>query len=366
MNRLALLALLSIGILFTTSVAQEKGDIKPPLKDKGTAKDKVDTKKGPVAKGKIREGIPGEVDIHFLNGSTVRMIIQSEKLEIATTYGKLSVPIKDLRAIEFGLHFPEGMEEKIETAAKGLGSGDYRTREKAGAELVELGPYSYPAIIDLTHAKEPEIAQRAKELAKKMQAAHPKKDLKVTVDDKVVTKAFTIVGRIQTPIVKAKTEYFGDIELGLAKMRTLKAVGGGSLDMEFAIDAGKYANQGQWMDTGYYVDGRTPISITAKGLIDVWPQQGGQYLSGPNGFQAMQRGGGMPFGGVGRKIGMVNQQQHCGMLLGKIGDDGEIFIVGERYEGNPEHEGKLMLHIGPSQWNQGSAGSYDVKVARKD
>ena len=219
MNRLAILALLSIGILFTTSVAQEKGDIKPPLKDKGTAKDKVDTKKGPVAKGKIREGIPGEVDIHFLNGSTVRMIIQSEKLEIATTYGKLSVPIKDLRAIEFGLHFPEGMEEKIETAAKGLGSGDYRTREKAGAELVELGPYSYPAIIDLTHAKEPEIAQRAKELAKKMQAAHPKKDLKVTVDDKVVTKAFTIVGRIQTPIVKAKTEYFGDIELGLAKMR---------------------------------------------------------------------------------------------------------------------------------------------------
>jgi hypothetical protein len=182
-----------------------------------------------------------------------------------------------------------------------------------------------------------------------------------------VTKAFTIVGRIQTPTVKAKTEYFGDIELGLAKMRTLRSVGGSGLDMEFAIDASKYANQGQWMDTGYHVDGRTTIQITAKGFVDVWPQQGGQYISGPNGFQATQRGGGMmPGFGMGRKIGMVNQQQHCGMLLGKIGESGEVFVVGERYEGMPEQEGKLMLHIGPSQWNVPSAGNYDVKVARKD
>lgn len=372
MNRLALLALFSIGMLMTTSAAQDKIEVKvkegPGFKDKdGFGKDKGDIKKGaPVAKGKAREAIPGEVDIHFLNGSTVRMVIQSEKLEIATTYGKLSVPVKDVRAIEFGLHFPEGMEAKIEAATKGLGSGDYRTREKAGAELIELGPYSYPALIEATRAPEPEISQRAKELAKKMQAAHPKKDLKTSVDDKIVTKAFTIVGRIQTPVVKAKTEYFGDIELGLAKMRTLKSVGGGSMDMEFSIDASKYANAGSWMDTGYYVDGRSGVSITAKGFIDVWPQQGGQYLSGPNGFQAMQRGGGMPFGGIGGKVRAVNQQQHCGMLLGKIGDDGEIFIVGERFEGTPETEGKLLLHIGPSQWNQGSAGNYEVKVARKE
>ena len=189
----------------------------------------------------------------------------------------------------------------------------------------------------------------------------------MTVDDKIVTKSFTIVGRIQTPTVKAKTEYFGDIELGLAKMRTLRSVGGPGLDMEFAIDASKYANAGQWMDTGYHVDGRTAIHIAAKGFIDVWPQQGGQYLSSPNGFQATQRGGGvgMPFVG-GRKVGMVNQQQHCGMLLGKIGEDGEVFVVGERYEGTPENEGKLMLHIGPSQWNCPSAGNYDIKVSRKE
>lgn len=370
MLRLAPLAFCLIGIFVNASAAQIfKDEVKEFPKDKeikGIEKDKGGVKKGPVGKGKPRQAIPGEVDIHFLNGSTVRMIIQSEKLDIATAYGKLSVPIKDVRAIEFGLHFPEGMEAKIESAIKGLGSGDYRTREKAAAELLELAPHSYPAVAEATRAPEPEVAQRAKDVAKKMQAAHPKKDLKTSVEDKIVTKAFTIAGRIQTPMLEAKQDYFGDIKCKLADMRTLRAIGGGSLDMEFAIDASKYANAGQWMDTGYVVDGRSGLVITARGMIDVWPQQGGNYLSGPNGWQAMQRGGGMPIGGLGRKVGTVNQQQHCGMLLGKFGEDGEIFIVGERYEGTPEVEGKLYLHIGPSQWGAQSAGNYDVKVSRKD
>ena len=114
----------------------------------------------------------------------------------------------------------------------------------------------------------------------------------------------------------------------------------------------------------YQVDGRTAISITAKGMIDVWPQQGGQFMSGPNGLNAT-RGGGMAFM-PGRKIGgPVNQNQHCGLLLGKIGEHGEVFVVGERYEGTPEAEGTLFLHIGPSQWNAQSNGTYEVKISRK-
>jgi hypothetical protein len=358
MIRLSLASLLFTGLMLTVSSAQDKKVEAPPY-----PKPKAGVSTGKGAKA----AIPGEVDIHFLNGSTVRMLIQSEQLEVATAYGKLVVPVKDLRAIEFGLHFPEGVEAKIDSAVKDLGSGDYRTREKASMTLIDLGPFSYPAVLDATRIKDLETSQRAKELAKKLVANHPKKDLKTSADDKVITRTFTIVGKILTTTIKSKTEYFGDQELTLAKMRTLRAVGGTGQDLEFAIDASKYASAGQWMDTGYIVDGRTTISITAKGVVDVWPQQGGGYMSGPNGFQATQRGGlpGLNFGG--KKIGgMLNLQQHCGMLLGKIGEEGEMFIVSERYEGMPESEGKLFLHIGPSQWNVQSAGQYDVRVSRKD
>ena len=60
----------------------------------------------------------GEVDVHFLNTSTVRMTVRSEHLEITTIYGKLAVPVRDIRLIEFGLHFPEGVEAVGETIAQ--------------------------------------------------------------------------------------------------------------------------------------------------------------------------------------------------------------------------------------------------------
>jgi len=369
MSRLVIAALFVFGLLIVNGSAQDVKDGKAKSDGKGKVTE------APAKKGiKLPTGLPGEVDIHFLNGSTVRMIIHSDQLEIATAYGKLAVPVKDVRAIEFGLHFPEGVEGKIETAIKKLGSSDYRERETATKDLIELAPFSYPAILDASRTKELETAQRAKELVKKLQAVHPKKDLKTGVDDKIVTKNFTIVGRILTTSIKTKTEYFGEVELGLAKMRTLRAVGTVGLDSDVVIDAAKYAAQGQWMDTGFVVDGRSQITINAKGIIDVWPQQGGSYLAGPNGWQYTQRGGGFPGGGgmgqpfylAGKKITAVNQNQHCGMLIARIGEDGEMFVVGERYEGTPESEGKLYLTIGPSQWNSPSSGTFDVKIARKE
>ena len=369
MFRLMLALVVLGGFILSISSAQDfkKEEVK-----------KVETKKeeypkmeysggGTAPKGPAIAAIPGDVEIHFLNGSKVRMIVQSEKLEIATAYGKLNVPVKDVRAIEFGLHFPEGMESTIELAVKALGASDYREREKADKALIELAPFSYPAVLEASRAKELEVSKRAKEILQKLVAKHPKKDLKVMVEDRVVTQNFTIVGRILTTTVKAKTEYFGEQELNLSKMRTLRAFGGVSLDVEVALDAGKYANQGQWFDTGFQIDGRTQIVITAAGLIDVWPQQGGQFMSGPAGFQQTRNGGGPGgFAKGGRKVGNnLNGQAHGGMLLGKIGEDGEFFMIGDRYEGTPEGDGKLFLHIGPSQWNCQCIGTYDVKINRR-
>ena len=114
------------------------------------------------------------------------------------------------------------------------------------------------------------------------------------------------------------------------------------------------------------MDGRSTVAITAKGFVDVWPQQGGQYIVGPNGLQG--RNMGMQAAMVaGRKIaGPINGQIYGGALLAKIGEDGEPFTLGERYEGTPEASGKLYLHIGPSPWNAQSTGAYEVKIARKN
>jgi hypothetical protein len=323
---------------------------------------------GGGAKITANPALPGEVEVNFLNGSTVRMILQSEKLDIATPYGQLAVPANDIRAIEFGLHFPKGAEARIEQAVTNLGDSNFRVRDQAGKTIIELAPYSYPAVYEASRASDLEVARRAKELVKQLEAAHPKKDLKTAPEDRVITPTFTIVGRILTPTIRAQAELFGQVELPVARMRGLRSLHGGAVAVEVTIEAGKYALNGQWLETEFEVDGRSAIVVTAKGLVDTWPQQGGQYIVGPNGLQGrnMGFGAGAIMVPAGRKIaGPLNGQMYGGMLLGKIGATGEVFTIGERYEGSPEAEGKLYLHIGPSPWNTPSTGHYEVKMARK-
>jgi hypothetical protein len=50
-------------------------------------------------------------------------------------------------------------------------------------------------------------------------------------------------------------------------------------------------------------------------------------------------------------------------LLGRIGETGTPFLIGEHYEGTPGQEGRLFLHIVPSPWNNASTGSYAVKIS---
>jgi hypothetical protein len=52
-----------------------------------------------------------------------------------------------------------------------------------------------------------------------------------------------------------------------------------------------------------------------------------------------------------------------GTLVGRIGEDGTPFVIGERYTGRPVRSGKLYLHIGPSPWNNASTGAYRVRIA---
>jgi hypothetical protein len=308
------------------------------------------------------------VDIVFVNGSKIRATIQSEKIEIVSIYGKLAVPMADIQSIEFGLRYPDGMMEKIEGAIKGLASGNYATREAAANTLFDAGPRAYPILMRTLKAKEPEVAARAKELIQKLHAKYSEKELQLGPDDRIVTPTQTLVGRIATSSVKTKAEYFGEMEHKLVHMRTWRTIQPAGAEFSFSVDATKYANVGQWMNTGYTVDSVNKIEITAKGQVDQWPQGPGQYMCGPGGLGAGQGFGGMTPGSklppnlnnFGRGAGV-----YAGVLVGKIGDDGEPFVIGDRYEFRPPTDGTLFLHILPSPWNCATTGTYDVKISPK-
>src|SRR5437763_1716326 len=81
---------------------------------------------------------------------TVRLL--TEELEIRTRYGKLLVPVSDVRRIEVGFRYPEGVERRVEQAVERLGSADFKDRDAAGTDLLRLKELAYPALKRATHS----------------------------------------------------------------------------------------------------------------------------------------------------------------------------------------------------------------------
>jgi hypothetical protein len=301
---------------------------------------------------------PGEVEMVFANGSVVRMALLPDEIEIVTQYGTLSVPAREIRRIDFGLHLPAGVDKKIGAAINKLASPEAKQRDEAARELVTLGAYAYPALLKAARSGDAETTKHAKDALAKIKAKVPAKDLRLADDDKVVTPRFTIVGRITTKSIKAKSEYFGDVEHSLTKLRHLRALGGAG-DTDVVVDAAKYALPNQWLDTGVTLERSGTLNITASGEVELRPSLPGNFISGPKGytrlvFKGKKGGGNLP------------AMAYPGTLLGRIGANGETFVIGDRFEAPIERDGNLYLQIKSSPYDTGSSGSYQVKVLLRD
>jgi hypothetical protein len=294
---------------------------------------------------------PVEAEVRFTDDSVMRMIVLQDRVEVVTRYGKLMVPVREIQSIDFGVHVPEGLEQKIAQSIEDLGSEAYRTRETALKNLVGWGPYAFPQVYHATKSPDPEIIKRSILALDKIRAKHPARNLRLRQEDVIATPAFTIVGNIITPVMRAKNVNFGELDLKLCTLRSVRWLST-SFETEVTIDASRHGSApNQWMDTGFEARSVGRVLIVASGMVDLWPQPGGGtlYQTTPSGY----RGG----GGLG--------QQLPGLLMGRIGEDGPAFAIGERYDAAPTRDGRLYLHIVPSPWQNASVGSYQVRITPK-
>src|SRR5207248_1631937 len=116
---------------------------------------------------------------------------------ISTKYGKLSIPVDEIRRIDFGFRYPEGTEEKINNLVSQLGDGNYKRRETAMNELLAYRELSYPALKRATKSSDAEVAKRASELVTKLEDKLPPEKLKFREFDLVATYDFTARGKIE-------------------------------------------------------------------------------------------------------------------------------------------------------------------------
>lgn len=291
--------------------------------------------------------LTNEVEVHFDDGSTVRMLILQETIDVVTRYGRLAVPVSDIRRIDFGLHLSDTLRQQIEDAVRKLSSDEFKQREEGGKFLLGLGGTAYPALQRAVKSNDLETARNARELLKRLREKVPEDKLQVKGYDVIQTADFPVSGNIDNPTLKARSPIFGELQLKVAELRGVRWLAGG-VDVEVTVDAGKHAvaNEQRWMETNVEIPAESELHLTASGEVDLNPGNNGQFSCGPNGWQN----------------GGFSGRHRPGQLVGRIGERGKQFVIGEKYEAVTKEEGKLYLMIGPSPWGANPTGSYKVRV----
>lgn len=292
-------------------------------------------------------------NVVLLDGSRIYGNIIDTDLDVTTKYGKVTIPWKEVQHVKLGLHFPAGAKEEISKSLKKLDSPAHKEREKASASLFSLGRYAYLSISERA-AKygDPESKSRTELIKKKIEEELPVSEIRKSDHDLVVAREATLKGTL-TGVIKIKTAHLGDIDLKLCTIDSLALeVSGGP----YTVDASKHGMKPvQWFDTHLQVSSSSQWTLVATGTVDVWSQTAGQYLSSPKGL--MQNA-------------TVNEGFVTGGLIGKVGENGKEFLVGDRYisgsSSAQDVNGKLYLRINPSPWAGGiMSGSYEVRVEGK-
>jgi len=372
--RFALLASLAIGLSWAGAQVPPAPAPPPPPKDEKKQADdrKPDEKKPEAKKAELKkpEGSP-EFDVAFLDAGNIKVIVLDVKLDVTTKYGKLSIPFTDVRRVELGFRYPDGIEVKLTAAIEKLGAPLFQDREDAEEELMKLKDFALPLLKIAAKRDDEELSRRAQDLVKRISKTTPADRQNAKDFDLVETADLTIRGRVELTALKVKSKQFGETTLQLAEVKNFRAMSSGAANGEISLDASKYAklNWSAWLDTGIDVNADQPLEIVSSGQIDVWPQNPGKYMADAqgNGSQApnapailMQP---QPNPGGGFNPGFRGFVQ-AGSVIGRIGETGAPFIVGGSFRRTKAAaNGRLYLQIAPSSRNNDDcSGSYKVKV----
>ena len=167
------------------------------------------------------EAVPIEVTVVFHDGTVIRRVSLPGSVELTTRYGKLTVPVKDIRRVEFGFRLSAEMARQVEEGVHALGSKDFRQREAATKTLTELGAKAWPAVQKAAQSKDMEVSRRAQAILQQIQQTVPADQLQIKPDDTIMTADCVLVGRVSNDALKGRTKTLGDMSFKLTDLRSL-------------------------------------------------------------------------------------------------------------------------------------------------
>jgi hypothetical protein len=161
------------------------------------------------------------LQVHFADDTYLKIVPRDEKVTYVTKYGKLIIPLSDVRRLDLGRRVSDDEAKKIAAAISKLGSEDFKEREKANEELLAFGTRAYPELVTAGQSEDAEVGRRARELVDKIKTRLSPDDPELRNYDTIWTLESKIVGHADGDTLQCRA-VFGDIKLRLAEVRSFR------------------------------------------------------------------------------------------------------------------------------------------------
>ncbi len=301
---------------------------------------------------------PQTIKLFLMDGSVITGKLSVKDIQVKTTFGTLTVPVANIISFRPGIDsFPE-FGQKINGLIAALGADDFNQREAAQKELQKYGPKVRKLLEErLKEDDNDERIRRIKKLLEEFdEMADDEDDWEGDANNKewirqdtVVTTDFTIVGTIVQKKF-AVTSKFGQLAVNLGDIQRGQRLQQAKEEIRKLIGVeGTHIAQRQFKNTRIKLEAGDKVYLTSDGTITMTPW----------GSNAMATPEGAPNYGW-----YINGKIAAGALVGRIGDSGTVFKIGQRYSFTAKKSGYLQLAIGmnPSYATQNYPGKYNVRI----
>jgi len=297
--------------------------------------------------------------ITLRDGSIYNGSINIKNVDLQTDYGKLSIPIKNVSSVDVGLAPNRTNKVKLENLAAQLSNDNEETRKIAYDELLKIKPSEIYVLMDYLYSDKytPPIDgmygldQLVSELNSTFNLSNNigEKDV-ISIDGEYV------MGGIFTfPSIEIKTE-FGALAIPKEKMLKIEITyvpsNGNETSKVINLPASKYISgnaNGGWFRTGINVKKGQRILITANGEITLASLSNGKYTpKGAAGTAEISTEG--------------NTYPTYGQLVYKVGESGQVYTAGSKFNGTIQETGMLYISIYETVYNAANTGSYNVTI----
>jgi len=319
---------------------------------------------------------PVELKLNLLDGNVITGTSQMGDVELATAYGKLTIPVANVSTIKVGIGKDKTVYDKAMSYLKILNSATSDdARKGAYADILKLGVKAIAAVSDFS-ADPKNIDENSTytgeytvdALLSELHSANNVDD-NADIDDIVTIDGnYTMGGTFSFAKMDIKTEY-GNLSIPKEKIKSVDVTvisPAGSSDHIFKLVASKNisGNQnGGWLKTGIMLKQGQKFTITATGEVTLASLSNQKYK--PDGSYTATNGTSYPAAGGGDYEGATTYPSY-GNVVYHIGDNSvETNKAGAKFTGTAKTSGMLYIAIYETVYNAANTGSYTVKVINK-